>query len=225
MRALRKVVGANAHRRSRFHDENGRFVGWPAMRYLPRNIVYLAGIRLLGRYPELPWWPFTAVEAIEALLQPDWHVVEFGSGMSTLWLARRVAHLLSIEDDPDWYAHIAARLREEGLDNATYAFRRDSAYYDLATVAEGSVDLAVVDGTARWKCVEAVLPKMREGGYIYLDNSDADKDLRHYRESHRRKRAQKRLEEVAAERGTQPRLFNSLTVGLIASHEGMLVRV
>jgi len=42
------------------------------------------------------------IQAIETLLNPDWHVLEYGSGASTAWFATRVKRVTSIEHNRRW---------------------------------------------------------------------------------------------------------------------------
>ena len=44
------------------------------------------------------------IKAIESLLEPTWHVLEYGSGGSTTWFAERVARVTSIEHNQQWAA-------------------------------------------------------------------------------------------------------------------------
>ena len=83
-------------------------------------------------------------------------------------------------------------------------------------------DLVVVDGAARWRCIENTLPRVKSGGHIYLDNSDADKDWAHYTLPGRKKVAQQIL--VDAERrglGVIKRIRGLAPATLLAT-EGML---
>ncbi len=50
----------------------------------------------------LPWMTTAEIKAIELMLNPDWHVLEYGSGGSTAWLAARVRQVTSIEHDQCW---------------------------------------------------------------------------------------------------------------------------
>jgi hypothetical protein len=50
----------------------------------------------------LPWMTMPETQAIETLLNPDWHVLEYGSGASTAWFAARVKRVTSIEHNWRW---------------------------------------------------------------------------------------------------------------------------
>ena len=61
-------------------------------------------------------------------------MVEFGSGNSALWFAARVGHLLSIEDDADWFAHIQRELACRRITNVRHELRTAETYADLSSV-------------------------------------------------------------------------------------------
>ncbi len=112
--------------------------------------------------------------------------VETGSGRSTAWFAKRVGHLLSVEQDAAWYAIVQARLR--GLTNVDYRLVPLDHPADEGTrpvyeplpryVAvfnefdDASLDFVVVDGHYRQACIRAAIPKLKIGGLLLLDNSN-----------------------------------------------------
>jgi hypothetical protein len=70
-------------------------------------------VRLLAherRHPDAPWLTIEAVAFLEHRLACDGVGFEWGSGRSTVWLARRVRRLTSIEHDPTWFEKIRRRL-------------------------------------------------------------------------------------------------------------------
>ncbi|KAA5535419.1 hypothetical protein FYK55_28525 [Roseiconus nitratireducens] len=56
----------------------------------------------------VPWMASEEVDTIEAMLRPHWHVLEYGSGGSTVWFARRVKRVTSIEHDRGWVRRAAS---------------------------------------------------------------------------------------------------------------------
>src|SRR6266576_1205646 len=60
----------------------------------------LAGSALKDRQP---WMPFAARRQLARILSRGTTVFEYGAGGSTLWLADRVARVISVEHDPAWY--------------------------------------------------------------------------------------------------------------------------
>jgi predicted O-methyltransferase YrrM len=129
--------------------------------------------RAIGFQPVIPWIPYPAIRHLKTLIKPEWNVIEFGSGMSTVWLAQRAKHVVSIEHIEYWHTKVSHTLNTRGLaDRVSYEFRDSDRYSDLSDYPDASFDFAVIDGAQRRDCVLSVLPKMVPGGWIYLDNTD-----------------------------------------------------
>jgi hypothetical protein len=114
------------------------------------------------------------------MLRPDDTGAEFGSGRSTLWLARRCALLVSVEHDVAWHAAVSRVLAAERVANVQYQCHpRDepdargdrSAYAQVARgLDDESLDFALVDGAYRDYVTLFLLPKVRLGGLLIIDN-------------------------------------------------------
>lgn len=173
-------------------------------RHLARWMASLAGFRDLLNTDE-PWITFHAIDWLERVVRREWRVAEFGSGASTLYWARRVSEVVSVEHHRGWYTRLTEVLREDGYANVRSILAEPSAvigpitrylsqkkgYEDrcfeayaraLDTEPEASFDLVFVDGRARVACCEAAISKVRPGGYLVLDNAERDR----YRELHDR---------------------------------------
>ena len=125
--------------------------------------------------PARPWISYRATSFLDKKMTRDWPVIEFGSGMSTLWFARRCGFLHSIENGDHWYQLVSRRLH--GTKHVRYELRPTiDQYGDVSEYADASVDLAFVDGDWRAPCVKKVVSKIRAGGYLYLDNTDLEGD-------------------------------------------------
>src|SRR5215204_4452964 len=73
---------------------------------------------LNGKTPldlELPWFSYAAIDFLQDFLQSGMSVCEFGSGGSTLFFARRVKSVYSIEDNPKWFELVQTRLLQHSL--------------------------------------------------------------------------------------------------------------
>jgi predicted O-methyltransferase YrrM len=162
-----------AFRRTRFDDEAGNRADLHRiLSSTPRALVSMSLRRWLGYRPAVPWIPYQATELIGRLIQSDWKVIEFGSGMSTIWLASRCAFMRSVESNADWYDRVSAMLRTRHLDHVRYVLRTGGDYSDLSEYGVGFFDFALIDGRYREDCVTSTLAKLRPGGWIYLDNTD-----------------------------------------------------
>lgn len=173
-RCLNWVVRAGENRPSRLHDYDGRRVPLRALSDVPIILCQGVNRRLLGRLPALPWIPYPAIRKLESIIKPNWHVLEFGSGNSTVWLAHRASRLLSVESDRRWYERIRPRLAQ----SADYRFvdlsAGPEAYWQIQEEDVNDFDLVIVDGLFRDQCMRSALRAVRPGGYIYLDNIDTD---------------------------------------------------
>ena len=133
------------------------------------------------RHPDAPWLVAEAVSLLETWLRKGDIVVEFGSGRSTLWLAARVARVISVEHDPTWYARVEAQLETANVHNVEYhyvpipasanAHVQEAAYLRPVNEAlTGSADMILVDGILRDAAAVWALEHVRHGGIVVIDN-------------------------------------------------------
>jgi hypothetical protein len=122
---------------------------------------------------DLPWWNVAATVEAEAFLRarPNARVFEWGSGASTIWLARRAEQIVSVEHDANWH-----RLMSQETENRPEVtlLRRDlsnGSYVTAIEEFEGDFDLIVVDGRQRVACLEQAVARIRPGGLVLFDNS------------------------------------------------------
>lgn len=212
---------ANIYRKTRFHDEKGNFVDFGNIHHAVPAFVSALGKRLFKKRPFVPMISYTARREIAALLTSETRMIEFGSGNSTPWFARRVRSVISIEDDPEWYEHVKGVLASMQIGNVRHELRTADTYADVSGIDDASLDFALVDGTDRAGCIKAVIPKLKPGAYLYLDNSDKDMtipngDLR---------RAEAALLEAVTARGGSVRYFSDFSPTNFFVEQGMLVRL
>jgi hypothetical protein len=144
----------------------------------------LAQMRFERAHPDAPWLAESAVVLLDTYLKPTDIGFEWGSGRSTLWFAQRVAHLYSVEENEHWHDDIRASLKAQNLlGKVTYRFipcdcheidePAQHPYADVArAVQENSLDFAIVDGNIRVSCIRAIIPKLKSGGLLILDNAN-----------------------------------------------------
>lgn len=209
----KRLVSGNGRRRTRLHNHNGRLLDAEGLLYLPRSILTALSLKLIRRRPELPWIGFRAIEHLERIIAPDWEVLEFGSGMSTLWFARRCKLLVSVETDKAWYDAIKSKLAERGLGNVDYRLRDKSEAHVLNDYEDSCFDLVLVDGPRRDLSVITAIRKVKPGGYVYLDNTDAPI---------RENQIAKSVLISAAGGEANVKVFNDLTPARVCVTEGVL---
>ena len=154
---------------------------------------------------DMPWWTLSAIDAVErwiAARNGDVRAFEYGSGASTVWLARRCTDVVTVEHDAGFANYVAPLLARDnirlklvepaqnvsapvagsgrhGFEHADFA-----AYVD--TIADGTLyDLVIIDGRARVACLKRAQEFLGPGGLIVFDNSDR----RRYRDALSRVRA------------------------------------
>lgn len=160
---------------------------------------------------DLPWWAFGAIDHVEAILRrrgKDMVAFEYGSGASTLWLARRCRAVYSVEHDSEWAERTRALC--EAHDNVEILAVPPAALNPTTRCRSGRTgwqehsfddyvesirrypflfDLIVVDGRCRAECLEETHAKLSDGGLIVFDNSNR----RRYRDAADRLPLQRRV--------------------------------
>lgn len=205
----------------RFRDSKGNWIDGVGLLYAPRALVGSLLCVLFGYRPLLPWLSFRAIHTLDNLIEPQWKVLEFGSGMSTIWLARRCSLLHSIESDPGWYNLVSQRLQRERHDHVHYELRRPDSYADLQQYPNGFFDFALIDGLNRSECVRQVIDKVRAGGWVYLDNCDADPEPL----GGEMRIAEQRLLDAASARNGSSRYFVDYSPTQFFVNQGLLAQL
>jgi predicted O-methyltransferase YrrM len=140
-------------------------------------------IRLMSSehaHPDDPWITPEAVRLLTSMLRPSDRGVEYGSGRSTIWFAERVGQLTSVEHDGQWHATVSTKLKNRGLSNVEYILSpRDqpkelggtSEYTRTAlNFTELSIDFVLIDGLYREYVTKLMMPKIKPGGMLIIDN-------------------------------------------------------
>jgi predicted O-methyltransferase YrrM len=132
-----------------------------------------------GRHPAItggpgePWLTREFIDLFHTWDTKRWRAAEFGAGTSTLWLAGRCAHVVSVEHIEEVVTQLRPVLPAHvDLRHRTF---KDSAYqHALDDLADGSLDFLLVDGRRRVECIEASTSKVRHGGIVALDNAERE---------------------------------------------------
>lgn len=207
-----RIVTGDGIRRTRFHTYRDEALPLQGYVHLPRALWSTFLAQVVGYRQPRPWLGYGGVRRIKQHLTGDSRVLEFGAGMSTLYWARNVGHVVSVETDPIWAGIVAERLKAENITNVTLLVRGLDGYLAEDEFADESFDFALVDGPDRIREAELALRKVRPGGYIYLDNSDC--------QDHEHGTARQML----IDRGADPQVCVDLTPFHLHVSEGLLVR-
>jgi SAM-dependent methyltransferase len=138
-----------------------------------------------------PTEPFVAPGAIRFLdgaLPRQGIGLEWGSGRSTQWFARRLGRLVVVEHDGVWYEQVRRQLQEAGIGNVDYRLipldhppqEPTRPIYDpvprYVALAEefpdACFDFVEVDGHYRQACARAALAKIKPGGLLLVDDTN-----------------------------------------------------
>jgi hypothetical protein len=139
---------------------------------------------------DVPWWTLRSSNLVEDFLKSRPHpkAFEWGSGASSIWLAKRCMSVISIEHDPEWATNLSkilpsnAHLRLVGtrpaIEVAEPKISRKRGFKDLdfteyveeISKINEKFDLIVVDGRAREFCFDLALGHLNPGGLILFDN-------------------------------------------------------
>lgn len=133
------------------------------------------------RHPGLPWFSPQAVSFLENYLLPMDDGLEFGSGRSTLWFARRIHSLTSVEHNAVWADRVRSMLAAESISNVTLLHHPrvegqiaeiENSEYVSVTSGFGleSLDFIVIDGIYRAQCTIRSLPLLKHHGLLIIDN-------------------------------------------------------
>ncbi|PJI92516.1 methyltransferase family protein [Yoonia maricola] len=154
---------------------------------------------------DVPWWTYDAIDAVDAFLtdHPDATVFEYGSGASTVWLAKRAGTVASVEHDEAWYLLMQSRigalknakithvpadpdLSQDPLYHAQkegYAGQSFEAYAKEIMAKAKRYDVIVIDGRARVACLETAKHFLAPDGIIVFDNTKRQRYQRAITES------------------------------------------
>lgn len=140
------------------------------------------------RHPDEPWIAQGAVRYLERSLTKEQVGWEWGSGRSTSWFAKHLKRLTSIEHDELWFHKVRQKLAEADVRNVSYRhipldhpveeptyaeYEKLPAYVAVAQeLDDGQIDFALIDGHYRMACVPAIVPKIKPGGLLTIDNSN-----------------------------------------------------
>jgi predicted O-methyltransferase YrrM len=217
MGLVQKVIAGGPKAKSRLHSLDGDLLDLAGLRYLPRAVLSTLGRKLFGHRPGVPWLGYRAIRYLDGLLQADWQMIEFGSGMSTVWFAKRVNHVYSIEDYAPWYEKVKVIFDKFGVNNVTYKLLTESDYANADFVSDQSMDFVLVDGSQRDACMRTALKKIKPGGWIYLDNAD--------QEANDRKIARRLLLDQVQARGGSYQYFVDFAPTYVIVTKGLLAQV
>ena len=124
-------------------------------------------------FEALPWLTYSFIDFITERLSKEFNVLEFGSGNSTLFFAKRVKKVSSVEHNSEWYNKLISKnpsnskLILSKSDNST-------DYIAGLTKSNKKFDLIIIDGIHRVDCCLSASNYLTDKGVIILDDSERE---------------------------------------------------
>jgi predicted O-methyltransferase YrrM len=139
-------------------------------------------------HPTEPFVAPGAIRFLDSALPRQGIGLEWGSGRSTQWFARRLRQLVVVEHDQAWYEQVRQQLQQSGIDNVDYrliplehppqeptrpVYDPVPRYVALASeFPDDYFDFVEVDGHYRQACARAALAKIKPGGLLLVDDTN-----------------------------------------------------
>jgi hypothetical protein len=150
---------------------------------------------------ERPWITYLTIEFLEKVLTKEMRVCEYGVGGSTLFYAKRVKELVSVEHEGSWAVKVTEEMKKRNYTDwelrvvaptpHVYATPPDLADPDnylsskteyqgmwfkeyagaIDSFPDGHFDVVQVDGRVRPSCAKHALKKIKKGGYLVVDDT------------------------------------------------------
>lgn len=154
----------------RFISANGNAPSGLRRVNILKSLVQAINRKAFNSHPIEPWIPFSAASALNNIINDRSVVWEVGAGYSTLWLARRAKHVVSIEADKHWHDRLTSEIDHRGIENVDLRYRWHG--HEMSSYDRDDIDLLYIDGGPRSDCLINGVRYVRPGGYVYLDNTD-----------------------------------------------------
>lgn len=122
----------------------------------------------------IPWCTYSFIKFIEPRLKKDFTVFEYGSGNSTIWYAKRVKQIISVENDEDWFKVVSKLLPV----NAKLIYIKsdiDGEYCRSIINQNNKFNIIIIDGRDRINSIKFSVNQLTDDGIIVFDNSQIEK--------------------------------------------------
>jgi hypothetical protein len=119
---------------------------------------------------EVPWMNYSMITFLKERLKTDFQLFEFGSGYSTLFYAKLVQEVTSVEHDQTWHLHIKEMI-SENVELIYTEEDTDGLYCRVVSASGKKFDVIVVDGVDRVNCIKQSIDSLTDRGVLILDDS------------------------------------------------------
>ena len=121
----------------------------------------------------LPWVTYSFIDFIKGRLTKELSVFEYGSGSSTIFYAKRVAKVVSVEHDQDWFNKIV-NTKPGNAEMLFVNLEKNGEYAKKAALTGNKYDIVIVDGRDRVNCCIHSVEALTQKGVVVLDDSERD---------------------------------------------------
>lgn len=162
-------------RLSRLHSRNDNFINsrFPFVNLTKSIITYI-----LNRFNvnfNIPWISWDATADIKRYIGKcnDVRVLEFGSGRSTVWFLKNGCEITSIEHSKEWFDIVKRTIESKNYKNYNYIYAEEDRAYIKPNIL-GLFDIILIDGRCRYQSFLNNIDRLKAGGILYIDNTDAN---------------------------------------------------
>ena len=151
--------------------------------------------------PDAPWLVPESILFLERWLKKNMKGFEFGSGRSTKWFTNKVSFYYSVEGNLEWYNKtIDANKKNIKLGRCEIVYKdtgnqlninlnKKNIYSNsLSKFQNNYFDFGLIDGHFRYECIEKSLRKLKKGGILIMDNTDAIDNIEYFLENYESKK-------------------------------------
>jgi len=118
----------------------------------------------------IPWMNYNMVSFLEQRLTKNLSLFEYGSGNSTLFFAKRVKDVVSVENNKKWYEYCSDK-QPENVKLIFCESDENGEYAKTIINQEKKFDVVIVDGEDRVNCMIIARDFLTPSGVIILDDT------------------------------------------------------
>lgn len=131
------------------------------------------------KHPDNPWMTPESIKLMHQLINAQDIGLEYGSGRSTFWFAKRCKHLTSVEHNEKWFGIVNKKISMLNNLNVDYSLQglnddplKSNYYRTIDNFDNESLDFVIVDGKYRDILSLKAIEKLKKGGLLILDNAE-----------------------------------------------------
>ena len=119
----------------------------------------------------IPWFTYPSIAFLQRRLRHEMHVFEWGLGSSTLWWAKTVSKVVSVEHDRRWIEYISKHLKNMPIEIHHIVLKYGGEYSHKIRDYSG-LHIIAIDGRDRINCAKHASASLGHDGVIIWDNTE-----------------------------------------------------